>query len=141
MYLCSKFYTKGMVYSSVKAKAVTSGQEVDNNWENNNALSCVRLNFLSERDFPVFYTRCRTDITYLIFGVFKRCRCKIMCQHMGKIIQNLSPSLSWPSPRMNGLTTKEIRTIEYVTHSPKTCPKLLEHSLFEIKANKVVTNQ
>ncbi len=32
MCLCTKFYTKGTVYSSVKAKAVTSGQEVDNNW-------------------------------------------------------------------------------------------------------------
>ncbi len=28
--LCTTFYTKGTVYSSVKAKAVTSGQEVDN---------------------------------------------------------------------------------------------------------------
>ncbi len=30
--LCTTFYTKGMVYSSVKPKAVTSGREVDNNW-------------------------------------------------------------------------------------------------------------
>ncbi len=29
---CTKFYTNGTVYSSVLAKAVTSGQEVDNNW-------------------------------------------------------------------------------------------------------------
>ncbi len=43
MYLCTKYYTKGTVYSSVKAEAVTSGQGVDNNsievryciyWEN-----------------------------------------------------------------------------------------------------------
>ena len=32
MCLCTKFYIKGMVYSSVKSKADTSGQEVDNNW-------------------------------------------------------------------------------------------------------------
>ncbi len=32
MCLCTKLYTKGTVYSSVKAKAVTNGQEVDNNW-------------------------------------------------------------------------------------------------------------
>ncbi len=30
MCVCTKVYTKGTVYSSVKAKAVTSGQEVDN---------------------------------------------------------------------------------------------------------------
>ena len=31
MWLCTNCYTNGTVYSSVKAKAVTSGQEVDNN--------------------------------------------------------------------------------------------------------------
>ncbi len=31
MFLCTKFYTKGTVYSSIKANAVTSGQEVDTN--------------------------------------------------------------------------------------------------------------
>ncbi len=31
MCLCTKVYTKGTVYSSVKLKAVISGQEVDNN--------------------------------------------------------------------------------------------------------------
>ena len=31
MCLCTKFYTKGTVYSSVKAKAITIGQEVENN--------------------------------------------------------------------------------------------------------------
>ncbi len=32
MCLCAKFYNKGTVYSSVKANALTSGQEVDNHW-------------------------------------------------------------------------------------------------------------
>ncbi len=32
MCLCTKCYTKGTVYSSVKAKAVTSGQELGNIW-------------------------------------------------------------------------------------------------------------
>ena len=32
MYLCTKLSTKGTVYSSVKNKAVTSGQEVGSNW-------------------------------------------------------------------------------------------------------------
>ena len=32
MCLCTKYYTKGTVYSSVKAEAITSGQGVDNNW-------------------------------------------------------------------------------------------------------------
>ena len=32
VYICTKFYTKGTVYSKVKATAVTSGQDVDNNW-------------------------------------------------------------------------------------------------------------
>ncbi len=32
MCLCTKYYTKGTVYSSVKAEAVTSRQAVDNNW-------------------------------------------------------------------------------------------------------------
>ena len=30
--ICTKFYTKGTVYISVKAKAVASGQEVGNKW-------------------------------------------------------------------------------------------------------------
>ncbi len=32
MFLCTKNYTKGTVYSSVKAEAVTSGHQVNNNW-------------------------------------------------------------------------------------------------------------
>ena len=32
MCLCINFYTKGTVYSNVKATVVTSGREVDNNW-------------------------------------------------------------------------------------------------------------
>ena len=31
-YIMYKYYTKGTVYSSVKAEAVTSGQELGNNW-------------------------------------------------------------------------------------------------------------
>ncbi len=38
MCLCTNIYTKGTVYSSVKAKAVTSGQQLG---LNNNALFCV----------------------------------------------------------------------------------------------------
>ena len=30
--LCTKYYTKGTVYSRVETKAVTSGQGVDKNW-------------------------------------------------------------------------------------------------------------
>ncbi len=55
--LYTKYYTKGTVYSSVKADAVTSGQGVDSNWK-----------ITSTQEIRVFCTRCRiVHVVYLNF--------------------------------------------------------------------------
>ena len=52
-WLHTKYYTKGTVYSGVKAKAVTSGQEEDNNWAWITSLSCIRKS-CSRKEFCSF---------------------------------------------------------------------------------------
>ncbi len=62
MCLCTTFYIQGNGVFTCKCqgshKCTRSGQHLG---LNNNALSCVWPNFLSERDFPVLCIWCRTE--------------------------------------------------------------------------------